>query len=87
MTQWSFMLYSDADHSQTKELGVVSAASMEQAMRRGFFMFVSVGFNASDYSAQHFGGDWKDYPEAFFSVHEVHEDFEAEAKHFTSETF
>lgn len=93
MTRWAFILYSDEDHTETKTLGVVSAANMGQAMRRGFFSFVAVGFNASDYCAIHFGGEWQDYPEAFFSVDEILDpeaysrDLESEAQHFSPEPF
>ena len=82
-------MHGDEDDSTlVKDLGQVEARNMDDAMRRGFFCYVSVGLDASHYAERFFGGRSADYPTALFSVVELGEDdLINEAKHFSPEEF
>lgn len=56
-------------------LGIFKAPpSLDEAMMRGRLMFLSEGSTAADVAAREYGGHWRDYPSACFSVREADED-------------
>lgn len=72
---WAFTLTAaEGDDASTTVLGLLECAGPESfAFMRATMMFVSVSANASDVAAREFGGHWRDYPTAFFSIREADE--------------